>query len=324
MVSVCCFVYNHEKYLRQCLDGFLMQKTNFKFEVLIHDDASTDSSTDIIKEYEKKYPDVIKPIYQKENQYSQGIKIAWKYQYPRAKGKYIALCEGDDFWIDSLKLQQQFDSLEKNKSCVFCAHRVQSVTESGELLNNFHPDEKIKTQCINGDTVVKTLLSEKPYIFQTSSYFFRTSCISEHFNNIPEFIKLSSVGDAPLMMLLATKGDFYYIDYIMSCYRKFSINSWSSQFANNNNIKIRVISNAILSFQSFDSFTENKYSCEVNNKCLREEFKLLRVKREYKKLLEQRFKILRKEESIKERVYIQVFGHFPKLEHLYQKIRGRK
>lgn len=86
-VSVLCLVYNHEKYLRKCLDGFVNQKTNFKFEVIINDDASTDKSADIIREYEEKYPDIIKPIYQTENQYSKGVKLSAVYQYPRVKGK---------------------------------------------------------------------------------------------------------------------------------------------------------------------------------------------------------------------------------------------
>ena len=86
-----------------------MQKTDFPFEILIHDDASTDGTADIIREYEAKYPDIIKPIYQTENQYSKGIKVSQVYQFPRAKGKYIALCEGDDYWTDPYKLQKQVD-----------------------------------------------------------------------------------------------------------------------------------------------------------------------------------------------------------------------
>ena len=108
MVSVICNTYNHEKYIKSALDGFVMQKTNFEYEVLIHDDASTDSTADIIREYEKKYPDIIKPIYQSENQYSKKVPISKTYQYSRAKGKYIAICEGDDYWTDPFKLQKQF------------------------------------------------------------------------------------------------------------------------------------------------------------------------------------------------------------------------
>ena len=107
MVSVICNVFNHEAYIRDALEGFVSQKTNFPFEVLIHDDASTDKSADIIHEYEAKYPNLIKPIYQTQNQYSRGGGITRKFQIPRVKGKYIAMCEGDDYWTDENKLQKQ-------------------------------------------------------------------------------------------------------------------------------------------------------------------------------------------------------------------------
>ena len=116
MVSICCITYNHENYIKKALDGFLMQKTNFAFEILINDDASTDGTTNIIRSYESKYPDMIKPIYQIENQYSKGIRSIYGFfNFPRAKGKYIAMCEGDDYWIDPNKLQTQVDFLENNE-----------------------------------------------------------------------------------------------------------------------------------------------------------------------------------------------------------------
>ena len=109
IVSICCITLHHEKYIRDAIEGFLMQKTSFPIEILIHDDASTDDTANIIREYEEKFPNIIKPIYQTENQYSKGISISATYQFPRALGKYIALCEGDDYWTDPLKLQKQVD-----------------------------------------------------------------------------------------------------------------------------------------------------------------------------------------------------------------------
>ena len=114
LVSIVCTTYNHENYIRQALDGFIMQQCSFPIEVIVHDDASTDNTAAIIREYAQKYPDIIKPILQTENQYSKGYNI-WEYLFTQvAKGKYIAICEGDDYWIHPLKLKIQVDFLEKN------------------------------------------------------------------------------------------------------------------------------------------------------------------------------------------------------------------
>src|SRR5690554_4195573 len=127
IVSICCITYNHSPFIRQCLEGFVKQETKFEFEVLIHDDASTDDTAEIIKEYERQFPGIIKPIYQKENQYSKGIKGSKVFNFPRAQGKYIAFCEGDDYWTDPLKLQKQVDILEKNKHLSGSYHKVEIV-----------------------------------------------------------------------------------------------------------------------------------------------------------------------------------------------------
>lgn len=114
LVSIKNLVYNHEKYIAQALDGFLMQKTDFPFEVIVHDDASTDNSAQIIREYEKKFPSIIKPIYETENQYSKHDGSLGRIVNSKLSGKYVALCEGDDYWIDENKLQMQVDFLQNN------------------------------------------------------------------------------------------------------------------------------------------------------------------------------------------------------------------
>ena len=115
MVTIRCTVFNHERYLRECLEGFVMQKTNFRFEAIVHDDASTDGSAAIIKEYAEKYPDIIKPIYETENQYSKHDGSLGRIMRKHTHGKYVAFCEGDDYWTDPLKLQKQVDALENNR-----------------------------------------------------------------------------------------------------------------------------------------------------------------------------------------------------------------
>lgn len=120
MVSIRCTVYNHERYLRDCLNGFVMQKTNFRFEAIVHDDASTDGSAAIIREYAEKYPEIIKPIYETENQYSKHDDSLRRIMNEHTHGKYIAFCEGDDYWTDPLKLQKQVDFLEANPDYGAC------------------------------------------------------------------------------------------------------------------------------------------------------------------------------------------------------------
>lgn len=132
MVSICCATYNHGRFIAKTLDSFLMQKTEFPIEILINDDASTDDTAKIIQEYTARHPDIIKPIYQTTNQYSQGVPIDPTFNYPRAQGKYIALCEGDDFWCDEQKLQRQVDYMQAHPNCTFCFTNGYIEDESGE------------------------------------------------------------------------------------------------------------------------------------------------------------------------------------------------
>ena len=111
LLSIFCITYNHAPYIKDAIEGFLQQKTNFPVEIVIHDDASTDGTDNIIKEYEKKYPELIIPIYEKENQYSQGVRINRDIMMPKIRGKYMAICEGDDYWTNPNKLQKQVDYL---------------------------------------------------------------------------------------------------------------------------------------------------------------------------------------------------------------------
>lgn len=132
IVTVRTITYNHEPYLRDCLNGIVMQKTNFRFEAVVHDDCSTDHTADIIREYAAKYPDIIKPIYETENQYSKGKdSLTGKKMDALTHGKYIAICEGDDYWTDPNKLQMQVDFLESHPEYSMCFHDVDVKAEPG-------------------------------------------------------------------------------------------------------------------------------------------------------------------------------------------------
>lgn len=163
LLSISCVTYNHAKYIRQALDSFLMQKTNFLFEIIIHDDASTDGTREIIEEYQSRYPELIFPMFQEENQYSKGIRgIGFRYNYPRCRGKYIALCEGDDYWTDPSKLQKQVDFLENNIDYAITYHDVKVIDDEGKtIMESQLPDiykrDSDKQELITGDFWIKTL-----------------------------------------------------------------------------------------------------------------------------------------------------------------------
>ena len=170
LVSVCSMVYNHAPFLRDFFEGVLMQKTSYPFEIVVHDDASTDDSVKIIREYESRYPDIIKPIFQTENKLSKGIPIM-TYLLCDVRGKYIAYCDGDDYWIDPLKLQKQIDFLETHPDYSICGgnYRWQIVGE-----DSFHDGEKM-LQYPRGKTVTLDDFFDS-YLFKTSTVCFRKEC----------------------------------------------------------------------------------------------------------------------------------------------------
>ena len=215
LVSVCCAVYKHEKYIRDCLEGFVMQKTNFPFEVLINDDASPDRTADIIREYEAKYPDIIKPIYQSENQYSKGKRITLEYLFPRAKGKYIALCEGDDFWCDPYKLQVQFDFMEQNPEYSLCMHGRYILNH---FTQKFAEEPFIQKFPENGVEFAHCTALGKN-MFSTQTMFFRRSSFEQKRGDILRDCMGAPMGDLQIVFHLALAGNVKYISRRMAVYR---------------------------------------------------------------------------------------------------------
>lgn len=218
LVSIQCLVYNHENYLRKCLDGIIAQKTNFSFEIIVHDDASTDHSQDIIREYKTKFPNIVKPIYERENQYSKGEGKLIQLMAKACKGKYIALCEGDDFWIDPLKLQKQIDFLEAHQKCSMVCSRTKLYSEQkrkyiGEIRNK-HSNGYLSPQ--------KVIMKGGLYI-ATVSIVYRKEIRNL---NYPSYCLNCVVGDYPLQIMASMKGKIYYFDEAMAAYRVENPISW--------------------------------------------------------------------------------------------------
>lgn len=209
-VSVYCVTYNHEKYIRDALEGFFMQKTDFDWKLVIHDDASTDGTQDIIREYTDMYPDKIVSILQTENQYSQGIdinKITSKY----LKGKYIASCEGDDYWIDPYKLQKQYDFLQQNSDFSGCYHNIVELNNKEEQVTSkefpykeeFEVEKKVNAK-LQG---------------QTASAFYRNIFMLLSEEQKQKFFECKANGDRRIAVTLSCLGKVEFLKDCMAAHR---------------------------------------------------------------------------------------------------------
>lgn len=262
LVSICCITYNHENYIRNAIEGFLIQKTDFPFEIIIHDDASTDSTANIIKEYEKKFPDLIKPIYQIENQHSKGRK-ATPIAFKAARGKYIALCEGDDYWIDPLKLQKQITEMKNHQNCYI----------------SFHP-AIIKWSNERRNDILKGFYSKESMIFPIEKVilggggFMHTGSIILNSLAIPRIISFFDIakgaptGDYYIQILGAEHGGALYLSDVMSVYRSEIPGSWSARVYNDPNHWVSWLRSSIIYHNEINRFTEYKYSklFDIKNK----------------------------------------------------------
>lgn len=207
LVSISCITYNHSKFIKDTLDGFLMQRTSFPMEILIHDDASTDGTQEIIREYAAKYPAIIKPIYQTENQWSKGRKGDKVFNYPRAKGKYIAHCEGDDYWIDPLKVQKQVDFLEQNPEYGVVYTNINKVNKENHIIerNSISDLEPSELESF------EHFLIQAPFL-APCTWVFRKNLIKERAKNYV-------VGDLPLLLDIVAESKIYKLPDITANYR---------------------------------------------------------------------------------------------------------
>ncbi|MCB0447030.1 MAG: glycosyltransferase [Gelidibacter sp.] len=214
LLSICCTTFNHEKFVDQTINGFLIQQTNFPIEIIIHDDASTDNTAAIIKKYAAK-DDRIVTILQTENQYSQNIKPWANYVFPKTKGKYIALCEGDDYWTDPLKLQKQVDFLEAHPDYGMSFHNSKVFIQETESIE---PDY-LKGEVPETTTILD--LANRNYI-RTNTVVLRNDF------ELPDWFSLLPVGDWPLFLIQIKDSKIKKFDEEMGVYRIHNNGVWTS------------------------------------------------------------------------------------------------
>lgn len=208
LVSISCITFNHAPYIKEALDSFLMQETDFPFEILIHDDCSTDGTDKIIREYAKRYPEIIKPLYETENQYSQGKpigSIVWN--IPRAKGKYIAFCEGDDYWCDPKKLQKQVNFLEVNHDYGLIYSKVK---EFDSITNKFQGSSGGPYEAFDDLIIANTI--------PTPTTLFRKNLIDLYIKE-DWMSKGYLMSDYPIWLFISVHSKIKFVNQVTAVYR---------------------------------------------------------------------------------------------------------
>jgi len=209
LVSICCITYNHEPYIKDALEGFLSQKTTFPFEIVISDDCSKDNTRAVIAEYKQKYPDFIRDISPKQN---LGLFENFTFVQEQALGKYIALCEGDDFWIDPYKLQKQIDILENDYSLIACCTDCINVDKTGKPTEEYKANEQG-----NKRYNLRDFFSENAK-YPTLTVVYRNSHKDELFSRL-RHVKNPFLADWPLWIALLTYGDMIFLNQATAAYR---------------------------------------------------------------------------------------------------------
>lgn len=309
MVSVLTTAYNHAPYIAECIESILCQKTNFKYELIIHDDASTDGTTKIIQMYAEKYPDIIRPIFQSQNKYSQGIDI-YDIMRPLIRGKYVAYCEGDDKWCDTSKIQMQVDFLEKNPQYIACVHNTRMINEQT------HKEKIIYSILGEKDIGFEDLIVGGSSCYHTSSLMHRsdTNCV------FPYFMKMNLLigGDYRFSLLLALQGKIHYFPSVMSVYRFLTPGSWVWTNSQSHERILKRYQDLIYFLNELNKYTDFTYTNIIQKVILMKKFKIAEEKGEFDSLKKDELRYVYTQLPISERIKITLKQYFKPLYMVYR------
>jgi glycosyltransferase involved in cell wall biosynthesis len=278
-----------------------MQETDFKYEILINDDSSNDRTADIIREYEKKYPDLVKPFYHTDNQYSKGLKVE-EFNRVRAAGKYIAVCEGDDYWINPFKLKIQVEFLEKHPEYSCCFHAAHRVTsKKKKMMRHARPNigNKIFT--------VEEIIKGSGALFAYSSIMYQ----KEKTEVMPSFYKEAPVEDYPLYIFLSFKGMVYYIDHFMSVHRLGSGGSWNTRMEESIDKREEYREQTIRMLKIVDKYSNYIYTEAIKERILNIQFNSILDKRRLDEINNEKYKTIYNNLGIIGKTKICIKQYFP-------------
>ncbi len=268
LVSIVCDTYNQAPYIRRALDSFLSQQTDFPFEIIVHDDASTDGTADILRSYEAAHPELFRCVYRTQNIYSKDPKILEHYVFPLARGKYTAICEGDDYWTSPHKLQKQVSYMEAHPDCVLCVC-------AGELVD---PEENplglVAPYDADTDIPVEDIIRGGGGFVATASIVTRTHLAQ----NRGAFCDLTDVDDAVLQIWFASNGTTHYFSEPMCAYRQAVPGSWTLAYhAAGREAQIRHHASLARALRAFDAESGYRWHDAVDFNATYQEYEVLRM-----------------------------------------------
>lgn len=320
LVSVLCTAYNHEPYIRQTLQSFVDQQTDFAFEVLVNDDVSTDNTAAIIREFEEKYPDIIRAFYQEKNLYSQGIYINREVFFPNARGKYIAYCEGDDYWTDPTKLQRQVDFMEAHPEYSACVHNTMLHYCAGDQADRL----LLRNRSGDSDVTIENVAKGVSYSFHTSSILAKKSILE----NPPAFSDASytcGFDDHPEALWLMFNGPIRYLDRCMSVYR---INSGASSWSigvDHQYAKLRNYTAAEISMlRACLADAPERFKPAIEHEILEHEFELMYIEGRDREQRKPPYDAILRAKPRAYRINNFLKSYLPGLQAVYRSIRGYK
>ena len=309
-VSVICDAYNQEDYIAQTLQSIVDQKTDFKYEILVHDDASTDKTSNIIYSFAEAYPELIKPMVQIENQYSQNVDINIVFQYARVSGQYIAFCEGDDYWTDPYKLQKQVDVLDKNPDVDICAHSANAVkADTCAVLYKIAPKDDYSL------ISVEEVINGGGGYVATNSLMIRSDIVLD----IPSWHKVLPM-DYSLQILGSLRGGMIFLPDNMSDYRIMAKNSWSLKMRGNPKKRLEINRKLFDMLSALNEATEHKYQDVISTKCEEISFWNLYYSESYKEMKKNPYRAMYKSLAFKEKALINLHLYAPWLLQIIRKV----
>lgn len=311
LVSINCITYNHEPYIGDAIESFIMQQTDFEFEILIGEDCSTDRTREIIAEYVRLYPKRIKLITSEKN--VGGMQNFYRL-HQSSKGKYIAVCEGDDYWTDPFKLQKQVNYLENNPECTLCFH-------NGEVIDLYR--NKV------GRNVLPWMKSNEKYyenrnrkysagelallgFIPTASYIYPKQIL----DNPPEWCLHSVVGDNIIKLITASHGYAYYMNENMCVYRFGVPGSATTKWIKDHNTlekRIRHNQGFIDIFDNFNRYSDFKYKKEIDLAKQIFEFQISIINADWREITSIKYADMFNELSARQKILTYIRAYFPRL-----------